>query len=111
MVSHALRAASLETDPPLNLVSEHETFNKVNHQPLIEEYADPDPTYAASRLLSENRLKQLGSTLSVKYVLQPGLAYVREDTEDKFELAGFVFVRTRLNSIGLWFRLWDARNR
>jgi hypothetical protein len=109
MVSHALMAACAETHPPLQLIAAHETFNKVNQQPLIHEYTDQDPTYAPSHLLDENRLKQLGSMLGVRYLLQPGFAYVTEDTEEKFEFGGFVFVRTRVNSIGLWFRLWDAQ--
>jgi hypothetical protein len=109
MVSHALIAACAETDPPLRPIPEHKAFNEINHHQLIEEYADPDPTYAASRLLSEKRLKQLGSALGVKYVLQPGFAYVSEDLEDKFEFGGFVFVKTRVSTIGLWFRLWDAQ--
>lgn len=109
MVLHALMAACSETDPPLRPIPEHEAFNTINHQQLIDEYAEPDPSYAASRLLSENRLKQLGSKLGVKYVLQPGFAYVSEHLEDKFEFAGFVFVKARVSIIGQWFRLWDAQ--
>ena len=86
MVSHALMAACAETHPPLQLIAAHETFNKVNQQPLIQEYTDQDPTYAPSHLLDENRLKQLGSMLGVRYLLQPGFAYVTEDTEEKFEV-------------------------
>jgi hypothetical protein len=108
MVSHALMAACGETDPSLQLIPELETFNKINHLQLIDQYADAEPAYAASHLLSENRVKQLGSALGVKYVLQPGFAYVTEDLEDKFEFGGFVLVKTRVTTVGLWFRLWDA---
>ena len=110
MVAHALAAACSQTQPKLNLRPEYEIFNTVNQQPAGLEYADPDPTFAASRLLAPTRLKQLGAALGVKYVLQPGLAYVKEDLEDKFEFGGFVFVRTRVTTIGLWLRLWDAQN-
>ena len=109
MVSHALMAASSETNPPLQLIGEHETFNKINRQQLMEEYAEPDPTFAASHLLSTNRLKEIGTTLGVKYVLQPGFAYATDEMDEKFEFGGFVFLRTRVNTVGLWLRLWDAQ--
>jgi hypothetical protein len=109
MVSHALMAASSATDPPLRAIPEHETYNTVKDRQLIEEYTELDPAYAPSRLLSPNRLKQLGSTLGVRYVLQPGFAYVSEHLEDKFEFGGFVLIKTRVTIIGLWFRFWDAQ--
>jgi hypothetical protein len=56
-----------------------------------------------------SRVKQMGSTLGARFVLQPGLAYVSEDMEDKFELFGIQFLRTGANTLGLWFRLWDTK--
>jgi hypothetical protein len=109
MVAHALAAACSQTEPKINLRSEYEIFNSVNHQEAEVEYVEPDPTLAASRLLAPARLKQMGAALGVKYVLQPGLAYVREELQDKFEFAGFVFLRTRVTTMGLWLRLWDAQ--
>lgn len=32
-----------------------------------------------------------------------------EDLEDSFEFGGFVFDKTRVTTIGLRFRLWDAQ--
>ena len=42
-------------------------------------------------------------------MFQPGLAQVTEEMDDKFEFAGVVFVRTRVNTMNLWLRLWDAQ--
>jgi hypothetical protein len=109
MVAHALAAACSQTEPKLNLRSEYEIFNTVNHQQAGLEYAEADPTFAASRLLAPTRLKELGAALGVKYILQPGLVYIKEDLEDKFEFGGFVFVRARVITMGLWLRLWDAQ--
>ena len=109
MLAHALAAACSQTQPKINLRSEYEIFNRVNHPETELEYVEADPTLAASRLLAPTRLKQMGAALGVKSVLQPGLAYVREDLESKFEFGGFVFLRTRVTTMGLWLRLWDAQ--
>jgi hypothetical protein len=89
MVAHALAAACSQTEPKLNLRSEYEIFNTVNHHQAGLQYAEADPTFAASGLLAPTRLKELGAALGAKYVLQPGLVYIKEDLEDKFEVAGF----------------------
>jgi hypothetical protein len=105
MLAHALAAACPQTKPKLNLQAEYEIFKSVNQQTAALEYAEPDPAFSASRLLAPARLKQIGAALGVKYVLQPGLAYVTETLEDKFEFSGYVFIRNRINTMGLWLRL------
>ena len=104
----ALTAACSETSPAIPVLSQYETFNKVNQQEPALGRTEQDPSFAASRLLPRQRLQQIRATLGAKYVFQPGLAYVTEETDDKFEAFGFHILRTRLNTLGLWLRLWDA---
>ena len=105
----ALTGACSDTFPPIPVLSQYETINKVNQQEPAPGYVEQDPSFAASRALSRHRLQQIRATLGARYVFQPGLAYVSEEMDDKFEFAGFVFVRTRVNTMGLWLRLWDAQ--
>jgi hypothetical protein len=109
MLSHALVAACAQTAPAIHLLSQHETVNKTNSQQLVQEYVEQDPSFAPSRLLASSRLKQIGTTLGAKYVLQPGLAYVTQEMTDKFEAFGFHILRSRVSTIGLWLRLWDVQ--
>jgi hypothetical protein len=104
----ALTAACSDTFPPIPVLSQYETFNKVNQQDSARGYTEEDPSFAASRPLSRHRLQQIRTTLGARYVLQPGFANVAEEMDDKFEFAGFVFLRTRANTMNLWLRLWDA---
>ena len=108
-VFQALTAACTDTFPPIPVLSRHETINKVNQREPAQDYIDQDPSFAASRLLSRQRLQQIQAALGTRYVLQPGLAYVTEEMDEKFEFGGFVFLRTRVNTMGLWLRLWDAQ--
>src|SRR5256885_9408116 len=65
-LSQALTVACSETTPSIHLLSHYEIFNKVNHQNVVREYAEQDPSFAASRLLAPGRLKQIGTTLGAK---------------------------------------------
>jgi hypothetical protein len=105
----ALTAACADTFPPIPVLSQYETLNKVSQPEPAHDYIEQDPSFAASRLLPRHRLQQIRAALGARYVLQPGLAYVSEEMDDKFEFGGFVFVRTRVNTMGLWLRLWDAQ--
>lgn len=104
----ALTAACSDTSPAIPVLSQYETINKINQQEPALGYIEQDPSFAAGRPLPRQRLQQIRAALGAKYVFQPGLAYVTEATDDKFEAFGFHILRTRLNTLGLWLRLWDA---
>jgi hypothetical protein len=105
----ALTAACSDTFPPIPVLSQYDTINKVNQQEPALDYIEQDPSFAASRLLPRQRLQQIRTTLGARYVFQPGMVYVAEDMDDKFEAFGFHILRTRLTNLGLWLRLWDAQ--
>ena len=107
-VSQALSVACSDVSPPIHVLSQYETVNKLYHLGVAAEYAEKDPSFAASSTLDSQRLKQIESTLGARYVLQPGLAYVSEDLEDKFEMFGWHILKTKVSTLGLWLRLWDA---
>lgn len=41
-------------------------------------------------------------------MLQSGLAQFSESLEDRFEFMGWKLIQTRVNSLSLWLRLWNA---
>jgi hypothetical protein len=41
-------------------------------------------------------------------VLQPGLGAFSETLADKFEIAGWKVIRTRITTLRLWLQLWDT---
>jgi hypothetical protein len=107
-VSRGLRAACSEVSPAIRVVSQHETVNTLSKQEMESDYREEKPDYAPSNILDRQRLGRIHKALAAKYVLQPGLAQFTESTEDRFEFAGFVLMKTRVNSLSVWLRLWDA---
>lgn len=107
-VSRGLRAACSEVSPAIRVVSQHETINTLSKQEMMSDYREEKPDYAPSNILDRQRLDRIHKTLAAKYVLQPGLARFTESTEDRFEFAGIKLIKTRVNSLSLWLRLWDA---
>jgi hypothetical protein len=105
----ALVAACSDTFPPIPVLSQYETINKISQDELAMAAFEQDPSFAASRPLSRHRLQQIQATVGARYVFQPGFAQITEEMDDKFEFGGFVFLRTRVNTMNLWLRLWDAQ--
>jgi len=107
-VSRGLRVACSEVSPGIRVVSLYETLNTLSRHDLLSDYRDDKPDYAPSNSLDRQRLSRLHKALAAKYVLQPGLAELTQTTEDRFELAGLQLIKTRVHTMSLWLRLWDA---
>jgi len=108
-LSNALSAALLEVSPPIRAIPTYETLNRLNDRGLAVEYGDLVSGFARSGILERERLRRIGEALGCPYVLQPGLALFEQAVADKFEIAGFKAVKTRLMTLRLWLQLWDAR--
>jgi hypothetical protein len=108
-VSHALITALSEASPPIRGVPMPDTLNRLNDQGLAEEYADLLSGFARSGILERERLRRIGTALRSRYVLQPGLAEFNQTLTDKFELANWKILRTRLSTLRLWLQIWDTQ--
>ena len=108
-LSQALTVACGQTSPAIPVLAQYETVNRINAPGMVLDYVEQDPSFAASPFLSHDRLQKIRETLGVRYVLQPGLIYVTDNMDDKFELMGWHILRSRVNTLGLWLRLWDAQ--
>ena len=65
--------------------------------------------FARSGILERERLQRIGTALRSRYVLQPGLAEFNQILTDKFELASWKILRTRLSTLRLWLQVWDTQ--
>jgi hypothetical protein len=108
-LSYALNDALLQMSPPMRAIPAYETLNRLNDQGLAMEYGDLVSGFARSGILERGRLRRIGEALGSPYVLQPGFAQLNEAVGDKFEVAGFKLVKTRLTTLRLWLQLWDTR--
>ena len=108
-LSHALSAAIAHTSPPIRVIPAYQTMNALNDQDLSAEYADLLAGFSRSGIMERERLQRIGSALGVRYLLLPGLADLNQVILDKFELAGFKIVRTRITVLRVWLQLWDVR--
>jgi hypothetical protein len=108
-LSRALLAAMSEASPPIRGIPTHETVNMINSKGLSAEYGELIAGFVRSGILERERLQRLGSTLSARYVLLPGLADFSQILVDRFEIAGLKVVRNRVITLRLWLQLWDTQ--
>lgn len=109
ILSLALAAALAEVSPPIRDIPTFETVNRLTDQGLAVEYADLLSGFARNGVLERQRLRRIGSGLSSRYVLLPGLAQLDENIIDKFEAAGLKLLRNRVTTLRLWLQLWDTQ--
>ncbi|HKD48774.1 MAG TPA: hypothetical protein VKB67_13895 [Rhizomicrobium sp.] len=109
-LSQALSAALIEVAPPIREISTDQTLNLLTDQGLATEYTDLRSGFARNGILERQRLQRIGAELGSRYVLLPGLAQFEESILDKFEVAGWKFIRNRVTTLRLWLQLWDTQN-
>jgi hypothetical protein len=108
-VGHALTGVLSQASPPIRAIPAYQTLSRLNEQGLAAQYGDLVAGFARSGILERDLLQRIGVRLGASYVLQPGLAEFGQIVGDKFEVAGWKLLKTRLTTLRLWLQLWDAR--
>jgi hypothetical protein len=108
-LSHALNVALAEASPPIRGIPTRETLNMVNEKGLTTDYADLISGFARSGILERERLQRIGSALSSRYVLLPGLAEYNQVIIDRLALSGWKFIQSRVITLRLWLQLWNTQ--
>jgi hypothetical protein len=108
-LSHALNAALSEASPPIRGIAAHETMNVLNQQGLAAEYGTLIAGFGRGGILESKPLQRIGSALSSRYVLLPGLAEFNQVIIDRFSISGWNIIQSRVTTLRLWLQLWDAQ--
>ncbi len=99
-LSHALNAALSETSPPIRGIAAHETVNVLNQQGLAAEYGALIAGFGRGGILESEPLQRIGSALSSRYVLLPGLAEFNQVIIDRLSIYGWNFIQSRVTTSG-----------
>lgn len=108
-LSHALNAALSEASPPIRGIAAHETVNVLNQQGLAAEYGTLIAGFGRGGILESKPLRRIGSALSSRYVLLPGLAEFNQVIIDRLSIYGWNFIQSRVTTLRLWLQLWDTQ--
>jgi hypothetical protein len=108
-LSHALNAALSKASPPIRGIAAHETVNVLNQQGLAAEYGTLMAGFGRGGILESKPLRQIGSALSSRYVLLPGLAEFNQVIIDRLSIYGWNFIQSRVTTLRLWLQLWDTQ--
>jgi hypothetical protein len=109
-LSHALNAALSEASPPIRGIAAHETVNMINEQGLAGEYGTLMAGFGRGGILERTPLERIGSALSSRYVLLPGLAEFNQAIIDRLSIYGWNFIQSRVTTLRLWLQLWDTQS-
>jgi hypothetical protein len=107
-LSHALNAALSEASPPIQVIAAHETLNTLNQQGLGAEYSTLIASFGRGGILEREPLQRIGSALSSRYVLLPGLAEFNQVIIDRLSIYGWNFIQSRVTTLRLWLQLWET---
>jgi hypothetical protein len=108
-LSHALNAALSEASPSIRGIAAHETVNVLNQQGLAAEYGTLIAGFGRGGILESKPLRRIGSALSSRYVLLPGLAEFNQVIIDRLSIYGWNFIQSRVTTLRLWLQLWDTQ--
>ena len=108
-LSHALNAALSEVSPPIRGIAAYETVNVLNQQGLATEYGTLIAGFGRGGILESKPLRRIGSALSSRYVLLPGLAEFNQVIIDRLSIYGWNFIQSRVTTLRLWLQLWDTQ--
>lgn len=108
-LSHALNAALSEASPPIRGIAAHETLNMLNQQGLGAEYSALIASFGRGGILEREPLQRIGSALSSRYVLLPGLAEFNHVIIDRLSIYGWNSIQSRVTTLRLWLQLWETQ--
>jgi hypothetical protein len=108
-LSHALNAALSEASPPIRGIAAHETLNMLNQQGLGAEYSTLIASFGRGGILEREPLQRIGSALSSRYVLLPGLAEFNQVIIDRLSIYGWNIIQSRVTTLRLWLQLWETQ--
>lgn len=108
-LSHALNAALAQASPPIRGIATHEAINLLSQQGLTGDYGALIAGFGRAGILEREPLQRIGSALSSRYVLLPGLAEFNQVIIDRLSIYGWNFIQSRVTTLRLWLQLWETQ--
>lgn len=84
-------------------------MNVLNQQGLATEYGTLIAGFGRGGILESKPLRRIGSALSSRYVLLPGLAEFNQVIIDRLSISGWNIIQSRVTTLRLWLQLWDTQ--
>jgi hypothetical protein len=81
----------------------------LNQQGLAGEYGALIAGFGRAGILEREPLQRIGSALSSRYVLLPGLAEFNQVIIDRLSISGWNFIQSRVTTLRLWLQLWETQ--
>lgn len=81
----------------------------LNQQGLAAEYGTLIAGFGRGGILESKPLRRIGSALSSRYVLLPGLAEFNQVIIDRLSISGWNIIQSRVTTLRLWLQLWDTQ--
>jgi hypothetical protein len=92
-------------NPPLS----HALSAALSEASLAAEYGALIAGFGRGGILESEPLRRIGSALSSRYVLLPGLAEFNQIIIDRLSISGWNFIQSRVTTLRLWLQLWDTQ--
>ena len=90
-------------------IAAHETLNMLNQQGLGAEYSTLIASFGRGGILEREPLQRIGSALSSRYVLLPGLAEFNQVIIDRLSIYGWNIIQSWVTTLRLWLQLWETQ--
>ena len=76
---------------------------------LGAEYSTLIASFGRGGILEREPLQRIGSALSSRYVLLPGLAEFNQVIIDRLSIYGWNIIQSRVTTLRLWLQLWETQ--
>ena len=76
---------------------------------LGAEYSTLIAGFGRGGILEREPLQRIGSALSSRYVLLPGLAEFNQVIIDRLSIYGWNIIQSRVTTLRLWLQLWETQ--
>jgi hypothetical protein len=81
----------------------------LSQQGLTGDYGALIAGFGRAGILEREPLQRIGSALSSRYVLLPGLAEFNQVIIDRLSISGWNFIQSRVTTLRLWLQLWETQ--
>ena len=94
--------------PAVRVVTLPEALGAINRAGLADEYRRLVEHYRETGIFRRDGLRDIGSAIGVRYLLQLKLAHFSRDLRERFTLFGLRLYQTQYANIRLDVQIWDA---